>query len=84
MISLSLAQVLERIEWAMSMGISRFQISLPSWGACTEAETFTFFEHICPRFPLRLLPPYTANTDAALNRFMNSIAEEFPHWLKDE
>src|SRR5688572_19776713 len=47
----SLSQAIERIEWAISMDVRRFQISLPSWGACTEAETFTFFQQICERFP---------------------------------
>jgi dihydrodipicolinate synthase/N-acetylneuraminate lyase len=51
LISLSLAQVIERIEWAITIGVRSFQLSLPSWGTCTEAETFTFFERVCTRFP---------------------------------
>lgn len=51
LISLSLAQVLDRIEWAASIGVKQFQIALPSWGTCTEAEAFTFFEQVCGRFP---------------------------------
>jgi dihydrodipicolinate synthase/N-acetylneuraminate lyase len=51
LISLSLSQVIERIEWAITIGVRSFQLSLPSWGTCTEAEAFTFFERVCPRFP---------------------------------
>jgi dihydrodipicolinate synthase/N-acetylneuraminate lyase len=47
----SLTEVLDRIEWAASIGVRRFQISLPSWGTCTESETFKFFERICTSFP---------------------------------
>jgi dihydrodipicolinate synthase/N-acetylneuraminate lyase len=50
LISLSLAQVLDRVEWAVGLGVKQFQLSLPSWGTCTETEAFTFFERICTRF----------------------------------
>lgn len=50
-ITLSLSETLDRIAWAGGLGIRRFQISLPSWGTCTEAETFAFFEQVCARFP---------------------------------
>jgi dihydrodipicolinate synthase/N-acetylneuraminate lyase len=50
-ISLSLHEVLDRIAWAGGLGVSRFQVSLPSWGTCTEAEAFSFFEQVCARFP---------------------------------
>ncbi|MGB7160339.1 MAG: dihydrodipicolinate synthase family protein [Tepidisphaeraceae bacterium] len=51
LISPSLAQVLDRIEWAAGIGVRQFQLSLPSWGTCTEPEAFTFFERVCTRFP---------------------------------
>jgi dihydrodipicolinate synthase/N-acetylneuraminate lyase len=51
LISTSLAQVLDRIEWAAGIGVERFQVSLPSWGTCTEPEAFRFFEQVCRRFP---------------------------------
>jgi dihydrodipicolinate synthase/N-acetylneuraminate lyase len=34
-----------------------------------------------PRFPLRLLPPYTGWTDEAFARFRACIAERYPRWL---
>ena len=49
-ISLSLATIQERIELCRGMGIRRFQISLPSWGALTDAEVGTFFREVCGRF----------------------------------
>ena len=51
LISLSLSQVIDRIEWALGVGVRQYQLSLPSWGTCSEAEAFTFFEHVCTRFP---------------------------------
>ena len=36
-----------------------------------------------PQFPLRLLPPYQAPSDAAFERFRASMRERFPHWLAD-
>jgi dihydrodipicolinate synthase/N-acetylneuraminate lyase len=51
LISLSLSQVIDRIEWALGIGVRQYQLSLPSWGTCTEAEAFTFFQRICTRFP---------------------------------
>jgi dihydrodipicolinate synthase/N-acetylneuraminate lyase len=51
LISLSLSQVIDRIEWAVGIGVRHYQLSLPSWGTCTEAEAFTFFERVCTRFP---------------------------------
>jgi len=50
-ITLSLPQVLDRIERAGAMGVRSFQVSLPSWGACDRDETFRFFREVCERFP---------------------------------
>jgi dihydrodipicolinate synthase/N-acetylneuraminate lyase len=50
-ISLSLPTILERIERAGAMGVRLFQVSLPSWGAVTDHEMFTFFDEVCNRFP---------------------------------
>jgi dihydrodipicolinate synthase/N-acetylneuraminate lyase len=49
-ISLSLATIVERIARAREIGVRRFQISLPSWGALTERELFAFFDQTCGRF----------------------------------
>ncbi|WP_395751549.1 dihydrodipicolinate synthase family protein [Prosthecobacter sp.] len=51
LISQSLPTVIERIERAMEMGATRFQISLPSWGVLNDAEMQTFFRETCGRFP---------------------------------
>lgn len=50
-ISLSLPTMIERIEKAWDLGISDFQLSLPSWGALTDGEVDTFFAETCGRFP---------------------------------
>src|ERR1051325_2095681 len=50
-ISLALPTMIERIGRAREMGFRFFQISLPSWGALTEAETRRFFRTICRSFP---------------------------------
>lgn len=49
-ISLSLATIQERIERARSLGFRQFQVSLPSWGALTDAEVDRFFADTCGRF----------------------------------
>lgn len=49
-ISLSLPVILERIERAIAWGATRFQISLPSWGALKDEEVETFFRETCGRF----------------------------------
>ncbi len=50
-ISLSLPEVLERIEIARSFGVREFQVSLPSWGPCSEAELYAFFDAVCGSHP---------------------------------
>ena len=50
-ISLSQMEVMERIEWSRNRGFRSFQISLPSWGALTEAETRRYFRDVCGAFP---------------------------------
>lgn len=49
-ISLSLPTILERIEFCRALGIREFQISLPGWGAMTDAEVDVFFAEVCGRF----------------------------------
>lgn len=50
-IHLSLGTILERIQRCRDVGVRRFQISLPSWGALNERETFRFFAAVCGGFP---------------------------------
>lgn len=50
-ISLSLATMIDRVAAARDLGIRNFQLSLPSWGALTDAEVDRFFAEVCPRFP---------------------------------
>ena len=42
--------MLERIDWCRELGIRKFQVSLPSWGALTDAEVGMFFREVCGRF----------------------------------
>ncbi len=50
-INLSLGTVIERIERARELGVRRFQLSLPSWGALRDSEIEVFFHETCDRFP---------------------------------
>lgn len=50
-ISLSLATMIERIEFCHVLGIREFQLSLPSWGPLNDAELDRFFAETCGRFP---------------------------------
>ena len=49
-ISLSMGQIIQRLEYAWSKGIRMFQISLPSWGALDEEETL-LFKTVCGSLP---------------------------------
>ncbi|MDA0835295.1 MAG: dihydrodipicolinate synthase family protein [Planctomycetota bacterium] len=49
-INLSLPTIIERIERCRQLGIRRFQISLPSWGALNDTELFEFFRQVCGKF----------------------------------
>ena len=49
LIDLSLGAIHERIERAKDLGVRRFQISLPSWGALADRELNLFFEQVCGR-----------------------------------
>ena len=49
-ISLSLPTILQRIDFCRTLGVRKFQISLPSWGALTDAEVGVFFRDVCGRF----------------------------------
>jgi dihydrodipicolinate synthase/N-acetylneuraminate lyase len=50
-IHLSLGTILERIQRCRDAGVRQFQISLPSWGALSEREVFSFFDRVCGGFP---------------------------------
>jgi dihydrodipicolinate synthase/N-acetylneuraminate lyase len=50
-ISLSLSDIIDRIEMAAKQGITDFQISFPSWGSVTRDEAHLFFRSVCDRFP---------------------------------
>lgn len=50
-ISLSTAQVIERVRYAYDKGVRSFQISLPSWGPVTDGEMLSFFRLVCGSFP---------------------------------
>lgn len=50
-ISLSLSTMIERIGRARDLGFREFQLSLPSWGALSDAELKLFFQETCGRFP---------------------------------
>jgi dihydrodipicolinate synthase/N-acetylneuraminate lyase len=81
LISQSLPTVIGRIERAMEMGATRFQISLPSWGVLNDAEMQTFFRETCGRFPkaeflhYNLMRTGRIITGAEYGR----LAEEFPN-----
>jgi len=51
LISNSLSTVTERIEFCRQLGLSDFQISLPSWGVLNDVEVDAFFDATCGAFP---------------------------------
>ncbi len=50
-IGLSVANLVERIQYAHDVGFRAFQISLPSWGPLNDAEVMRFFKDTCGQFP---------------------------------
>ncbi|HEY6570655.1 MAG TPA: hypothetical protein VIZ22_10210, partial [Candidatus Limnocylindrales bacterium] len=50
-VNVSIATVVERIEFAAGLGCSTFQISLPGWGTMTDRDVRAFFDTVCGRFP---------------------------------
>ncbi len=50
LIGMSTPIVLEKLQYAYDRGFRAFQISLPSWGALTDAEVMTFFRDVCGAF----------------------------------
>lgn len=50
-ISLSMTQMIYRLQLAYDLGIRDFQISFPSWGALTDEEVDIFFHDVCDKFP---------------------------------
>jgi dihydrodipicolinate synthase/N-acetylneuraminate lyase len=80
-INLSLGTIIERIEMARDLGVRRFQISLPGWGALTESEMLLFFRETCGRFAdcqflhYNLLRTKRLVTPAEYAR----LAEEYPN-----
>ncbi len=50
-IHLSLGTMLERIRRSRDLGVTRFQVSLPSWAALSDRELFLFFDQVCDSFP---------------------------------
>jgi dihydrodipicolinate synthase/N-acetylneuraminate lyase len=57
-IALSVANAVERIEYAYSVGFRCFQISLPCWGALNDFEVLKFFKDVCGAFPDALFLHY--------------------------
>lgn len=49
-IHLSLGVMLERIARCRDLGVTRFQISLPSWAALRDPELYSFFDKVCGAF----------------------------------
>lgn len=50
-IHLSLPVMLERIARCRDLGVTRFQISLPSWAALRDPELYSYFDKVCGAFP---------------------------------
>ena len=81
LISLSLQTVIERIERAAALGVTRFQISFPSWGALTDAEVKVFFRETCARFPALQFLHYNLPRSGRLlaARDYAALAQEHPN-----
>jgi len=50
-ISLSMSEIISRVELGLKLGAKDFQISFPSWGAVTINEGVNFLREVCRSFP---------------------------------
>jgi dihydrodipicolinate synthase/N-acetylneuraminate lyase len=50
-IGLSVANIVERLQYAYNVGFRAFQISLPCWGALNDTEVLRFFQDVCGSLP---------------------------------
>ena len=80
-ISGSLGHLLERVERAAGLGVRRFQITLPNWGACTRTETLRFFREVCGRYPESSFMHYNVRRAGRLIDLAEyeELAEACPH-----
>jgi dihydrodipicolinate synthase/N-acetylneuraminate lyase len=51
LINQSTTTMVGRVERALALGISDFQVSLPAWGTLADGEVRAFFGSLLPRFP---------------------------------
>ena len=80
-IHLSTATIIERIHQCRDLGVRRFQISLPCWGALNDRELFVYFEQICNRFPDCVFMHYNLPRTKRLitGKEYGRLAQEFPN-----
>ena len=81
-VSLSMSEVIERVETGMELGAQDFQISFPSWGAVTAEEGIAFLHGVCDRFPHARFMHYNNGLRSRLKlRFADykRICEEIPN-----
>ena len=81
-ISLSMSEIIERIELGMKLGVRDFQISFPSWGAVSAEEGVTFIKDVCTRFPAARFMHYNngfrSKTRLAIEEYIR-LAEDVPN-----
>ncbi len=51
LIALSTPTVMEKLDYAYSVGFRMFQVALPPWGALNDDELMTFFQDVCGAYP---------------------------------
>ncbi len=83
LISLSFPNMIQRLQKAYSFGIRDFQFSLPSWGALTDQELYTFVHQLCDPYPdCRFLHYNLMRTKRLLGiQEYERLAEEIPNFV---
>ena len=82
-VSLSFITKLQRIERAYSLGIRDFQFALPSWGALSDRELFSFFHNMCDTFSdCRFLHYNLISSKRLLTiKEYEALSEEIPNFV---
>jgi len=82
LIDLSVPRMVEKLEYAYSLGIREFQFSLPSWGPLNDTEVDDFFKSLLGQYPdCRFLNYNLGRTKRFLEpRELFRLAEKYPNF----
>lgn len=81
LVSMSLATMIERLEYCLGLGATTFQFALPNWAATSDAEMRQVFAALCGRYPEAKFLHYNLMRSGRLVRPLDyaELAERHPN-----